>query len=158
MFAFLSAQWVKYVAILGAALAVFGGGIFVANTWYDRGAAAQKALDQKQQVRIQESDAAKITEAVHSNDQELMALRAYRDAHTAIPVSVLPSPGLSGCQAAAASGTHIGSPASTMVQPVPAADPDRYLTDADRGRLLEALAATADANSAELRGVLKVVK
>lgn len=154
MFAFLNTGWIKIVAILATALGLVGTGIFVANTWYDRGAQHQLLVDRAEAAKHIQADQTKITEAVHSNDQELLDLRTYRDAHP--PLSVRVSACVPGHQAAAPHGAGSAPAAPAVVQSVSHADPDSNLSDADRGAMLQALAAVADESSARLRAVQAV--
>ena len=87
-----------------------------------------------------------IKDATHVHDQELTDLRAYRESHPVVPVRLCkrPAPVPSPATAGTAS-----SPATGTVQPLPAGD--NGTSGPDIGPLLDALAASADSVSADLR-------
>lgn len=128
------------------------------GVWYWHHSAVEAGV--KQEIAAVQAESAKQTAALnakinvaeHAHDEELANLRAYRDANPITPVSLC----LSATPAAVRpANTDQGHPsaAPAIVQSVPAGDRSGGAAQAgpDIGPLLDALAARADAVSAELR-------
>lgn len=149
---FLSSYWKPLLAIVAIAGLVFSG-VYLSGVWYARGKADQALIDKEAALKAAEADETKIIAAVHSNDDELADLRAYRASHPDVPVHVgvcnaparVSPPGVAGA-------ARTSSAPPVVLQPVPTPDTNG-VSDADRGAMLGRLAERADEVSAQLRAV-----
>jgi hypothetical protein len=151
---------IRVWSYIGAALALTALLGYVHHRVYKEGWDDATAEVEKAAAKRQHELQIKINTAEHSHDDELRALRKFRDDYPVGPVRLCLGPRLS--VETARSGQIIGrpGPAAEGVQPVPAGDPDGGARNAgpDIGAMLDALAARADEVNADRTALITIVE